>query len=582
MALHFPVIYLLASHMDPDELYSIEEQIPTLTYDVREADVVIGKVGKRERALFELRRIGLKTSEVPLGNLEANEPPTKRRRLPEHDATQDPEAKMGDTTAPTTVGSLIKVAKLAWFTDSIAKGEVLPIDDYVVYQGINLGREEPFPPINQIAASFKEGAAAKQAGTGSAHSMPSFKRRRGQPQSYVPHLMPESTSEHDAAENLPPIPSFLHSVYSCQRPTPANPPNSAFIEQLKEIRTTRLLNGDSIGVRAYSTAIASLAAYPYGLTTHIEVQRLPGCNEKIAFLYQEWKHTGKIKEVEEATQDPRLKILREFHATWGVGDTTAREWYNKGWRDLDDVVEYGWESLTRVQQIGVKYYDELQLKISREEVEKIANIILQHANKIRSGFQMVIVGGYRRGKDESGDVDLILSHPDESATDRFVTMLVDSLSDSDYVTHTLSYTVKNSERGQKPVAWKGSAPKPHGSGFDTLDKALVVWQEPKPGAKKNPNPHRQVDIIISPWKTAGCAVLGWTSGTTFQRDMRKYCKEKLNLKFDSSGIRSRADGRWVDLESRDGVPAPDMHTAERRVFEGLKLEWRPPTERNTG
>ncbi|TLD25163.1 hypothetical protein PspLS_05799 [Pyricularia sp. CBS 133598] len=582
MALHFPIIYLLASHMDPDELYSIEEQIPTLTYDVREAEVVIGKVGKRERALFELRRIGLKTSEVPLGNLEANEPPKKRRRVSEHYATQGPDATVGDTTTPTTVGSLIKVAKLAWFTDSIAKGEVLPIDDYVVYQGINLGREEPLPPGNQVAASFKEGAATKQADAGSTHSIPSFKRRRDQPQCYVPHLMPESTSEHDAAENLPPIPSFLHSVYSCQRPTPANPPNSAFIEQLKEIRTTRLLNGDSIGVRAYSTAIASLAAYPYSLTTHIEVQRLPGCNEKIAVLYQEWKHTGKIKEVEEAAQDPRLKVLGEFHATWGVGDTTAREWYNKGWRNLDDVVEYGWESLTRVQQIGVKYYNELQLKIPRDEVEKIADVVLQHAKKIKSGFQMVIVGGYRRGKAESGDVDLILSHPDESATDRFVTTLVDSLSDSDYVTHTLSYSVKNSERGQMPVGWKGSAPKPPGSGFDTLDKALVVWQEPKPGMKKNPNPHRQVDIIISPWKTAGCAVLGWTSGTTFQRDMRKYCKEKLNLKFDSSGIRSRADGRWVDLESRDGIPAPDMLTAERRVFDGLKLEWRPPTERNTG
>lgn len=255
--------------MDPDELYSTEEQIPTLTYDVREAEVVIGKVGKRERALFELRRIGLKTSEVPLGNLEANEPPKKRRRVSENDDTQGPEAKVGDNATPSTVGSLIKVAKLAWFTDSIAKGEVLPIDDYVVYQGISLGREEPFPPVNHIAASFKEDTATSPAGADSSHSIPSFKRRRDQPQSYIPHLMPESTSEHDAAENLPPVPSYLHSVYSCQRPTPANPPNSAFIDQLKEIRTTRLLNGDSIGVRAYSTAIATLSAYPYSLTTHI-------------------------------------------------------------------------------------------------------------------------------------------------------------------------------------------------------------------------------------------------------------------------------------------------------------------------
>jgi len=42
-------------------------------------------------------------------------------------------------------------------------------------------------------------------------------------------------------------------------------------------------------------------------------------------------------------------------------------------------------------------------------------------------------------------------------------------------------------------------------------------------------------------------------------------------------------GKWVDLESdADGNPAPDMLTAERRVFENLGLEWRSPEERCTG
>ncbi len=63
-----------------------------------------------------------------------------------------------------------------------------------------------------------------------------------------------------------------------------------------------------------------------------------------------------------------------------------REFYNKGWRDLDDIVDYGWQSSSRVQQIGVKYYDEFQLKIPRREVEEIANAILDHARKAPSGI----------------------------------------------------------------------------------------------------------------------------------------------------------------------------------------------------
>jgi DNA polymerase IV len=401
-----------------------------------------------------------------------------------------------------------------------------------------------------------------------------------------PPMLHQSTTEHDIDQHLPPIPDYLHTTYSCQRPTPIHPPNEPFIKELMKIRVHRTLEGDKIGVRAYSSSIATLSAYPYTLTSAQEVARLPGCGTKIALLYQEYKDTGQLSEVTEADSDPRISVLKVFYEIWGVAETTAREFHNRGWRDLDDIVEYGWNTLTRVQQIGVKYYDEFLMKIHRDEVASISDIILEHANKIQPGFEMVIVGGYRRGKKESGDVDLVLSHRDEKATLGFVEKIVLSLEATKHITHTLILSTKNSERGQEPVAWKGNEKKA-GTGFDTLDKALVVWQDPlwnpTGEVKKNPNPHRRVDIIIAPWKTAGCAVLGWTSGTTFQRDLRRYCKKERALKFDSSGIRSRVDGSWVDLESGpDGKPAPDMLTAEKRIFAGLGLEWREPWERCTG
>lgn len=308
-------------------------------------------------------------------------------------------------------------------------------------------------------------------------------------------------------------------------------------------------------------------------------------------LYQEYKDTGHIAAVDDLDTDPKLQVLNLFYEIWGVGATTAREFYNKGWRDLDDIVEYGWSTLSRVQQIGVKFYDEFQIRIPRAEVEAISSVILFYANKLHPGFQMTIVGGYRRGKADSGDVDVILSHPDENATFGFVQDIVAELEKGNWITHTLLLSMANSERGQTPVAWKGDDNKKPGTGFDTLDKALLVWQDPhwptrnedlaKNPKAKNPNVHRRVDIIISPWKTVGCAVAGWTSGTTFQRDLRRYVKKEKNLKFDSSGVRSREDGHWVDFESVGGK-APDMLTAEKRVFEGLGLEWREPNERCTG
>ncbi|EAQ90666.1 hypothetical protein CHGG_02601 [Chaetomium globosum CBS 148.51] len=596
MTLSFPIIFLLSANLGSKELQDLEEQIPTLTYDINEAEVILGKISRKERALFELRKHRLVTEEIdPAERTLSATPDRKRARLQtpalassdiDSDTASDGEIQRR-LVGPSSVAPTVKVAKLTWFTESIKAGEVVPIDDYVVYEGRKVPKapvEAPQPGPAEKAAEIMRRALADAGGSLLKSPRPrSSQARRGE--TYVSHpvrpaLLRETTSEHEIETQLPPIPEYLHSTYSCQRPTRNHPPNQGFIEELTKIKTARTLTGDRIGVRAYSKSPTAER-----LT---EVARLPGCGSKIALLFQEFRETGQIREAREDESDPKLAVLKLFYNIWGVAETTARDFYNRGWRDLDDIVEYGWETLTRVQQIGVKYYEELQLPIPRAEVESIAGVILAHANQIRPGFEMVIVGGYRRGKTASGDVDVVLSHRDEHATHDLVGRLVVALERARYITHTLSLATTNSERGQAPVAWKGNASRGGGragTGFDTLDKALVVWQDPVwgTGEPRNPNPHRRVDIIVSPWKTAGCAVLGWTSGTTFQRDLRRYCKRERMLKFDSSGVRSRRDGAWVDLESGpDGSPAPDMLTAERRVLEGLGLEWRPPEERCTG
>jgi DNA polymerase IV len=60
------------------------------------------------------------------------------------------------------------------------------------------------------------------------------------------------------------------------------------------------------------------------------VARLPGCGNKIAVLWEQYKETGTLQEVQEATHDEKLSVLQVFYDIWGVGDTTAREFYKKG------------------------------------------------------------------------------------------------------------------------------------------------------------------------------------------------------------------------------------------------------------
>ncbi|KAM0255295.1 hypothetical protein ACHAQJ_005885 [Trichoderma viride] len=591
MAPELPRIFLLSTHLQEDERRELEDKIPTLTHNVQDAEVILGRISRPERALFELRRLKLATKAVVSEEIErddVSELPSKRLRLSKSETDGGDVVALDMSRQPRDI---ILVLKLSWLLDSLEQDVALPVDDYLLYRGRKLSTQPKIDLTLEASAVLARAAEDQQQRVGSSlYSSPRAARRRtdspntpsGRKRAEPPTLYHETTSEHDIA--LPPIPEFLHTTYSCQRPSLVNPPNAAFINELKAVRTLRLLRGDRVGVRAYSTSIASLAAYPYLLQRPQEIERLPGCGAKIAKLYQQWTTAGRSDETQAAAADTELAVLRKFYDIWGVADMTARQFFKKGWRDLDDVVEHGWNSLSRAQQIGVKYYDEFQLKIPRAETEAIAKVILAHARRIDPGFQMVIVGSYRRGKPESGDVDVMLSHPDEAYTLDAVEKLIGSLEKSSFITHILSVWTRNSERGQAPLSWSGPNHST-GSGFDTLDKALVVWQDPEGdegGGAQRSTPHRRVDIIITPWKTAGCAVLGWSGETTFQRDLRRYCKVKMGYKFDSSGVRNRADGSWVDLEGSDRGPAPDMETAEKRVFEGLELEWRPPAERCTG
>ncbi|KAH7413034.1 hypothetical protein BKA64DRAFT_692260 [Cadophora sp. MPI-SDFR-AT-0126] len=632
MALNFPPIYILKNgfESDPDLLHKIEEQLGNVKYDMNETKLFIGVSTTKGRIAYELRKLGLYTVDVTQGSStpvdDANaevgnygkspKPPKKRRKATTHEdgkevislstdsdtpPNSDTESHMetlspkrarnaprkSDASRKTLDNDTVKVYKLGWFEDSVNAKKLLPRGPYLVYEGRIVAK-----PIQRASGSTqladRTGILSRaRADTPPPSSQRSYGHRHKKINSQTaPMLYQEDTADHEHEEKLPELPDYLRTTYSCQRPTPMHGPNDEFIRLLKIIKKARIIDEEEKKRHTYHSAIASLAAYPFTITSRGEIIRLPCCGEKFANLWHEWSKTGRIQEVEDIVKDPRMNILNIFYDIYDVAATTAVKFYNNGWTDLDDIVQYGWSSLSRSQQIGVKLYDDFQRRIPRAEVESIGSTVLDHANKFREGFQMVICGGYRRGKPDSGDVDVMLSHPDENATEGLIRDLLDSLEDDEYITHQLQVSSRTSDRGQSPLEWKGSMPK-SGSGFDTLDKGLVVWQDPEWPTKeedlkrnskaKNPNPHRRVDILITPWKTAGCAVVGWTGGTTFEMDIRRYCRHEKNLKFDSSGIRRLDDGAWVDLEKG----GRDMLEKEKMVFSGLGLEWREPTLRCT-
>jgi DNA polymerase IV len=656
-----PPVFVSVTHLDTCELHELEDNLAQcgapLTYNLKEAKIVLTKAERKRRIQLDLRTNGCPTEEVEVVRLADSLHNTSPDVTLESEAKRDKIAQENHSSSKTSFtadincstdsetedeGTLeaghsklkrkhssasldpnqgyfsspyVKVLKIQWLEDCQNRGIILPIEPYLLYQGRRIREQTDIKtPVKSTSTSnhfstpqsIMERARADGVANNSSPAQQHGQRRLGQiggnrksapfqPSSHTKHaqLLHQTTSEHDLGQSsdMPEMPQWVRDdvKYACQRSTPPNPPNASFIAQLEKIKFARLLGGDEIGVRAYSTSIASLAAYPHPLSSPREILLLPGCDAKIANLYVEYANYGVIKEVQEVESNPELKVQKLFYNIWGCGATTAKEFYHeKGWRDMDDVIEYGWATLTRVQQIGVKFYDEFLLRIPRKEVEDIASIIHRHAVKLRGDeVQSLVVGGYRRGKKDCGDVDIIISHPDESKTLNIITEIVASLEEEGHITHTLLISTTTSSRGQQTLPLNNTST--HGHGFDSLDKALVVWQKPMSHGSqslgtKNTNPHRRVDMIISPWKTVGCAVMGWSSGTTFQRDLRRYVRQTYDYKFDSSGVRDRRTGRVVDVDQfeKETTRADTMVQAEKNVFKTLGLVWREPEERCTG
>lgn len=188
-------------------------------------------------------------------------------------------SRLGQGSTPPE-NAVIKVVRLAWVQDSLSAGKILHHGDYLVHEAVKRHHNSDKDSKNKMPPPSSNDLLrrAQQVAENSAQSTARrpIRQNDGAKRVKFPPLLPQSTTEEDVISRLPTIPEQLRTTYSCQRSTVVHPPNETFIEKLKEVRELRKMTGDEIGVRAYSSAIASLSAYPYKLQSALGLySRLP-------------------------------------------------------------------------------------------------------------------------------------------------------------------------------------------------------------------------------------------------------------------------------------------------------------------
>nr|XP_023838835.1 LOW QUALITY PROTEIN: DNA-directed DNA/RNA polymerase mu-like [Salvelinus alpinus] len=67
----------------------------------------------------------------------------------------------------------------------------------------------------------------------------------------------------------------------------------------------------------------------------------------------------------------------------------------------------------RGQSNSLQYYDELNLPVTKSEAVAIGQIVERAVHAVLPGAEIILIGGFRRGKQTGHDVDFLITHPDE-------------------------------------------------------------------------------------------------------------------------------------------------------------------------
>jgi DNA polymerase/3'-5' exonuclease PolX len=195
-----------------------------------------------------------------------------------------------------------------------------------------------------------------------------------------------------------------------------------FLDLTKQIKidiensTGKELIKNTFRLQSIENAIKVLLKIKNVKITINQIKDLKGIGPGTIRRVEEIIKTGKLKEIKITTKDEKfLRLMDELEESYGIGKKTAyglfKEHNIKSMDDLIKKVKSGEIILSDIAMKGLKFYGKITTKIPRKIIDSARELILDTLYKIDSELFGAICGSYRRMKDESGDIDLIIIHP---------------------------------------------------------------------------------------------------------------------------------------------------------------------------
>lgn len=308
-------------------------------------------------------------------------------------------------------------------------------------------------------------------------------------------------------------------------------------------------------LKATKKNINILKKIKFKIKKSTDLKNIPDITQKTIDRVNEIINTGKLSEIRnDLKKNKNLNSIQELENVIGIGKKIAKDLvlhHNiHNVEELKDAVSTNKIILNDKILLGLKYYGVVKGDIPRKEIKLIKSYLKKEAAKLDPLLKIKICGSYRRGREKSGDIDVLLYHPliksfyDKNLSTKYniktyLKLFVESLEHDNFILDHITdkkYKIKY-------------------MGF----------------CKYKKNPVRRIDIRFIPLSSLPTAVLYFTGPHELNTVMRTVAKKK-NMILNEYGLYKIDDsGEKNQIKTK----------SEEDVFKILGMKYLTPKERET-
>jgi DNA polymerase/3'-5' exonuclease PolX len=357
--------------------------------------------------------------------------------------------------------------------------------------------------------------------------------------------------------------------------------NTKIINTLTIVKNYYEKEKDTIHVNAYERAIYQIKHWQKPITKGSDLKNLVGIGKGMIEKIDTIIETGTLPIIKEKglktnldtinkiTKKQNLNLNLNPNHILGFGEKFIKELKTKHnartINEIRKIAAQGKIKLNNTQSIGLKYYEDLNTPIPRQEITEIGNQIKNSVEKANTFLTCFIAGSYPSGtKETSKDIDLLIVINDD-------------------VTHNLGMFKSIIKQIENSMSLE----------------TISLGNEKFLGIVKSPTSHkwRHLDIRLTLIDNMPYAWLYYTGGKIFNKLIRERLK-KRGYKLNEYGLYKSNSNSRVDLEkdndneldkysiNNDGklnINEKQMmqyvENVERKIFEIAELDYKSVKDR---